>query len=83
MEEKKTKLYQKWWFWLCMVLIALIISFTVIMMVGFSIATSGINEIAMTIQDIDNEATLYSSAGGNTVVVEIPNYTDNTKKDKV
>ena len=37
----------------------------------------------MTIQDIDNEATLYSSAGGNTVVVEIPNYTDNTKKDKV
>ena len=66
-----------------MVLIALIISFTVIMMVGFSIATSGINEIAMTIQDIDNEATLYSSAGGNTVVVEIPNYTDNTKKTKL
>lgn len=83
MEEKKTKLYQKWWFWLCMVLIALIISFTIIMMVGFSLATNGINEVARTIQDIDNEATLYSSAGGHTVVVEVPNYTDSTKKDKI
>lgn len=80
MEEKKV--YQKWWFWVCIVLLALIMGFVLIMMVGFKIATSGISEVAMTIQNIDNEATVYSSAGNNTVVVEIPNYTDNTKKDK-
>jgi len=81
-ENQKTKLYQKWWFWLCIVGIALIVGFVLIMMVGFNIATGGINEVAMKVQSIDNEATLYSSAGGNTVVVEMPNYKDDTKKDK-
>ena len=84
MEENvdKNKFYAKWWFWLCMVVTALIIGFVVIMSMGFVIATSGINEVALKVQKIDSEATLYSSAGGNTVVVEMPNYTDNTKKDK-
>ena len=81
MEEKK-KLYQKWWFWVCIVLLTLIVGSVLIMMVGFKIATSGISEVAMTVQSIDNEATVYSSAGNNTIVVEIPNYTDDTKKSK-
>ena len=80
--EKKNKFYTKWWFWLCMVAIVLIIGFVVIMGIGFMVATTGINEVAMKVQAIDSEATLYSSAGGNTVVVDMPNYTDETKKNK-
>ena len=87
MEEKKetkkaNNFYQKWWFWICIVLVAIIISFTAIMMVGYNMAAGGIGKVAMTIQSIDSEATVYSSAGGNTVIVEIPNYTDATKEDK-
>lgn len=85
-EKKETKkannFYQKWWFWICIVLVVIIISFTAIMMVGYNMATGGIGKVAMTIQSIDSEATVYSSAGGNTVIVEIPNYTDATKEDK-
>ena len=51
-------------------------------MVGFKIATSNINKVAKIIQNIDSETTVYSSAGNNTVVVEIPNYKDETKKEK-
>ena len=80
--EEKFKLYQKWWFWLCIVLIVLIVAFLIIMVTAFQTATSGINEVALKIQKIDNDATVYTSAGGNTVIVEIPNYTDDTKKDK-
>lgn len=82
MEEKK-KLYQKWWFWVCIVIITLIVGFVLIMMVGFLVATSGIHIVAKEVQNIDNEATVYTSAGNNTVVVEIPNYSDSTKKDKM
>lgn len=74
---------KKWWFWVVILAIVIAISFTIIMLVAFNTATGGINEVAMRVQEIDNDATLYSSAGGNTVIVEIPNYTDNTKKDKV
>lgn len=72
-EEKQTKLYQKWWFWVCIVLLALIVSFVIIMLIDFYFSTNGINEVAQAIQEIDNEATIYTSAGNNTIVVEIPN----------
>ncbi len=82
MEEKKKEFYKKWWFWVCMVIIALIVGLVAMMSIVFIIAISGINEVALKVQAIDSEATLYSSAGGNIVVVEMPNYTDDTKKDK-
>lgn len=74
MEKEKTKLYQKWWFWLCIVLIVLIIGFTSIVMVGFNIATSGISGVARQIQDISKNTTLYSSAGNNTLILEIDHF---------
>lgn len=73
MEEKK-KLYQKWWFWVCIVLIVLIISFTAIMMVGFFVATSGISGVAKQIQNISENTTLYSSAGNNTLILQIDHF---------
>lgn len=81
-EEKKKQIYKKWWFWLIILAIIIVISLTIIMGTVFHTATSGINEVALVVQNIDSEATVYISAGENTIVVEIPNYTDATKKNK-
>mgnify|MGYP005796093057 CR=1 FL=1 len=82
-EAKKEKaFYQKWWFWLIILAISVVVGFIIIMGIAFNFVTTGINEVALSIQKIDNEATVYTSAGQNTIVIEIPNYTDETKKDK-
>lgn len=82
-EVKKEKaFYMKWWFWLIALLIVAVIGFTIIMITAFNIATGEINEVALSVQNIDDEATVYTSAGGNTIIIEIPNYTDDTKKYK-
>lgn len=80
--NNETKIYKKWWFWLIILVIIIVIGFTSIMIMALSIATSGIHEVALEVQKIDNEATVYTSAGGNTIIVEIPNYTDDTKQTK-
>lgn len=82
-EEKKEKtFYKKWWFWLIILAIVIVIGFTIIMMMGFQYARGGIHRVAFDVQSIDEEATVYSSAGGNTIIVEIPNYTDDSKLEK-
>ena len=73
MEEKK-KLYQKWWFWVCIVLLALIVGFVIIMAIAFSTVTSGISGVAIQIQNISENATLYSSAGDNTLILQIDHF---------
>lgn len=52
------------------------------MIVALNLATKGIHEVARNIQEIDNEATVYTSAGGNNIIIDIPNYSDETKKFK-
>lgn len=81
-ETKKLKLYQKWWFWLILLAIAIVLGITIIMVEALIITTGGIHKVAKAVQSIDNEATVYTSAGGNTIIIEIPNYSDKTKKDK-
>lgn len=82
-EQKKEKaLYKKWWFWVIILAIVIVVGFVIIMAMAFGVATSGIHKVAFDVQAIDNEATVYTSAGGNTVIVEIPNYTDDTKLEK-
>ena len=87
MEEKEAKkeksFYKKWWFWVIVLAIVIIIAFTIIMGMAFNVTTSGIHEVALSVQNIDNEAIVYTSAGGNTIIIEIPNYTDSTKEYKV
>ena len=73
MEEKK-KLYQKWWFWVCIVFLALIVGFVIIMAIAFSTVTSGISGVAIQIQNISENATLYSSAGDNTLILQIDHF---------
>lgn len=75
MEEKK-KLHQKWWFWVCIVLIVLIVGFVSIMLVAFNTAISGIGGVAMQIQDISENATLYTSAGNNTLILQINHFNE-------
>lgn len=43
-------------------------------MVGFSMATSGINQVAIQIQNISDNATLYTSAGNNTLILQIDHF---------
>lgn len=42
-----------------------------------------LNNLATLVEDIDSEATVYSSASEEILIVEIPNYSDDTKKTKV
>ena len=76
------ELIKKWWFWLIIVIIVAIIGFTAIMVVALNITTGGIHKVAKVVQNLDNDATVYTSAGGNTLIIEIPNYSDDTKKYK-
>lgn len=52
------------------------------MVVALNITTGGIHKVARVVQNLDNDATVYTSAGGNTLIIEIPNYSDDTKKYK-
>lgn len=76
------EVYKKWWFWLIILAIVIIISLTIFFIVALNFATKGIHEVAFKVQSIDNESTVYSSAGENTVIVEIPNYSSD-KNDKI
>lgn len=74
---------KKWWFWVVLLAITIVVGITIIMVTALIITTTGIHKVARSVQEIDNEATVYTSAGGNTLIVELPNYTDDTKKHKV
>ena len=80
--EQKDKLTKKWWFWVILLSIVVIISIAIVISAAMFITTEGIHKVARTIQSIDNEATVYSSAGSNVVIVQIPNYTDESKANK-
>lgn len=80
--EEKKLFYKKWWFWIIVLAIVIVISFTIIIGMAFNNTTTGIHKVALSVQNIDNESTVYTSAGENTIVIEIPNYTDDSKKHK-
>ena len=83
METQKTKLYQKWWFWFCMVLFTFLIGSIIVMKFSISIVTKKVHNVALEIQKIDSEAMLYLSSSGDTVIVEIPNYHHILKREKI
>lgn len=76
------EVYKKWWFWLIILAIVIIMGLTIFFVVALNFATKGIHEVAFKVQSIDNESTVYSSAGENTVIIEIPNYSSD-KNDKI
>lgn len=67
------EILKKWWFWVCLVIITLIIGFTAIMLKAFDEVAGELGETAKQVEDIYSEATLYRSAGANTLILELPN----------
>lgn len=81
-EEKKKQIYKKWWFWLIILAIIIVISFTIIMGIALNTINSGTNKVAIDIQNIDNEATVYTSAGGNNLIIELNNWNSDNRDKK-
>ena len=69
MKDKATKsnvkkpIFKKWWFWVIILAVVIVIGITTIMVMALNIVKSGINEVALSVQGIDEEATVYTSAG--------------------
>ena len=74
MEKGKVAIYKKWWFWLIILAIVIIISGTLIIMRGFSITLDEVGRLAIDVQNIYDDATVYTSAGDNTIVIELRNW---------
>lgn len=75
-------LIKKWWFWVILLAIVIVIGFTVIVIIGFNIVKGDFGELAIEIQEIYEDATIYSSAGNNTLVLELNNW-DNEYNNKL
>lgn len=84
MEEKKKDktLYKKWWFWTIILTIVIVIAFTTIMSVALIKVTTGVSGLAMQIQDIYKDSTVYTSAGDNVLLLELNNW-DNQYSNKL
>lgn len=81
MEKEKTKLYQKWWFWVVLLIIVLIIAVSIVLVVSIKQATeNGLSGIAYQIQQVYDDATLYGSAGENTLILELKHYNSEEQK---
>lgn len=75
-EKKQTmKIYEKWWFWVCIVIIVLIISFAVALIEGYKYATSGLNAITLEIHNkINKDINVYTSTGNSMLILEFPTF---------
>ena len=72
--ETKVSIFKKWWFWLIILATVIIIAFTTIMMKAFSIVKDEIGSLAIDIQNVYEDATIYTSAGENTIIIELRNW---------
>ena len=62
--------------------IVIVIGFTIIMIMAFNMIKGEVGDLAIQIQDIYEDATIYSSAGNNTLVLELDNW-KNEYSDKL
>lgn len=65
---------KKWWFWLMIVIIVIIICITILFMKAFSIVEGEVENLAEDIHKAYRYANVYSSAEGDTLVVELRNW---------
>lgn len=80
--DNSKSIYKKWWFWLILLAIVIIISFTIIMTKAFSVIKSEVGDYAVEVQEIYEDATIYTSAGNNNLVIELRNW-NNDYDDKL
>lgn len=79
-------LVKKWWFWVIILIIILIIGFVTVICMGFNILRGEVGDLAIEIQNIYQDATLYSSTGRNSLILELLNYDneeDSIKREKI
>lgn len=74
--EKEVSILKKWWLWLIVLAIVIIIAFTTIMIKAFSIVKDEIGSLAIDVQSIYEDATIYTSAGENTIIIELRNWSN-------
>lgn len=79
MEENKVKLYKKWWFLVCMIVVLIIgIVLSIILIVKNN--TKNIDNISLQMQNIYKDSTLYSSIN-NTLILELNHF--DTEKNAI
>lgn len=77
-------MYQKWWFWVCVVVPALIIGFTSIILIKFNILNpdKNLSKLAKELQAYHNDVIVFQSVGKNNIVIEC-NFNDiETEQEK-
>lgn len=73
-QKKEKNFYKKWWFWVIILVITIVIGLTIIIAIAFSIVKGEIEDLALEIQEIYEDATVYSSAESNTLFIELRNW---------
>lgn len=76
------ELIKKWWFWVIILAIVIVFGFITIVLMGYGVIKGEIGDLAIEIQNIYKDATIYSSVGSNTLVVELRNW-DNQHSEEL
>ncbi|MGN1310723.1 MAG: hypothetical protein ACI4VP_03325 [Clostridia bacterium] len=76
-KKKRKKVFQKWWFWSIIGVLALV---TIIILV--MCLKPKLKKLSAKIKEIDSSVIMYTSLDNNSIVIEIPNYTDEKKESK-
>ena len=69
--KKEKEFYKKWWFWLILLAIIIVIGFILILVMAFNIVKGDVKDLALEIHKVYKDATVYSSAEGNTIYIEL------------
>lgn len=77
---------RKWWFWLIILIITIVIGFTAIVLLGYTLINpdKNLSELAKELQEYHENITVYQSAGKNTIIIEcvFDNSEDSTEKSE-
>lgn len=76
-EEKKNKLYLKWWFWLIVLTIVIAICVTLIIFVGYDMINpdKNLSKLSQDLQSFHNNTFVYQSANKENIIIDC-NFSD-------
>ena len=80
-EKKKIAIYKNWWFWVIILAIIIIVCFTSIVALRFSIILNEVKELGRDIKEISEDVTVYSSAEENTLIIELRNWSNDNAEE--
>lgn len=77
-------LIKRWWFWVGIVLMIVIVSFTAIVLIGLNMINpdAGLTNFARELQEYDDNITVYQSAGKNKIAIDCYTQTINDGTEK-